>query len=111
MKTVSEFQLKLARVGEVEWYLLAIMERFLPLNRGAMTSKERMRRAIEFGSPDRIPHRFYDDITIINTVPCSWQPHESYYPYVHPYDVNFGGLALEQEKGHQVAEGNAHRRR
>jgi len=32
---VSEIQLRLARFTEIEWYLCALFEKFLPINRGA----------------------------------------------------------------------------
>lgn len=91
MMNVSEIQLWLARFTEIEWYLGALFERFLPINRSAQTSKERVRRAIEFRNPDRIPHRFFDTIAIINSTPISWQPPDGFYPYVHPYDVKYNG--------------------
>lgn len=88
---VSGFQLRLARMNETQWFIRAVIERLLPSRSGTMTSKERVKRAIEFNDPDRIPHRFYDIIPIINTTPLSWQPPDGYYPYVQTHDVQFGG--------------------
>ncbi len=85
-------------MNETQWFLRAIIERFLPLNSGTMTSKERVRRAIEFDNPDRIPHRYYDVIPIINTTPLSWQPPDGYYPYVQPHDVHFGGWRWDKRR-------------
>jgi hypothetical protein len=98
MASASRLQLTLSRFSEIEWYLRAMLERILPFGRGVMTSKERIKRAIEFKCPDRIPHRFYDDITIVNTAPRSWQPPEGFFPYVHPYDVNFGGWRWKKRR-------------
>ena len=97
-KKISGLQLGLARMNETQWFLRAIAERFLPLNGGRMTSRERVRRAIEFAHPDRIPHRYYDIIIIINTTPKNWQPPDGFYPYVQPHDVHFGGWRWKKRK-------------
>lgn len=54
-----------------------------------MTGRERMKRAIMFLGPDRIPHGFRDVFPLFNLPPMSWQPPEPYYPYVHPLAIKF----------------------
>ncbi len=49
-----------------------------------LTSKERVKRAIHFASPDRVPVSFKDVFPLFHIPPQSWQPPEPYYPYVHP---------------------------
>jgi len=97
-KKISGLQLGLARMNETQWFLRAIAERFIALNGGTMSSRERVRRAVEFAHPDRIPHRYYDIIIIINTTPRSWQPPDGFYPYVQPHDVHFGGWKWNRRK-------------
>jgi len=55
-----------------------------------MNSRERMRRAILFQGPDRVPHSFKDVFPLFQVEPASWQPEEPYYPYVHPMIVKYG---------------------
>ncbi|MBN2149990.1 MAG: hypothetical protein JW839_00960 [Candidatus Lokiarchaeota archaeon] len=59
-----------------------------------MNSRERVKRAIEFGRPDRVP---YYGLTLASDVmpmtiitPKSWQPEPPYMPYVDQLELTFG---------------------
>jgi len=54
-----------------------------------MTGRERMKRAILFLGPDRIPQSFSDVFPLFYVPPMSWQPPAPYYPYVHPVAIKF----------------------
>jgi uroporphyrinogen decarboxylase len=49
-----------------------------------MNGRERLKRAIEFKGPDRVPLPIWDLFPLFHLPPMSWQPEEPYYPYVHP---------------------------
>jgi uroporphyrinogen decarboxylase len=49
-----------------------------------MNGRERLKRAIEFKGPDRVPITIRDLFPLLHLPPMSWQPEEPYYPYVHP---------------------------
>ena len=52
-----------------------------------MTSRERMKKAIHFQGPDRVPITFKDLFPLFIIPPISWQPQEPYYPYIHPWMI------------------------
>ena len=52
-----------------------------------MTSRERMKKAIHFQGPDRVPISFKDLFPLFLIPPSSWQPQEPYYPYLHPWII------------------------
>jgi uroporphyrinogen decarboxylase len=60
-----------------------------------MTSRERVKRAIEFKGPDRVPiyrvNIFKSDVMTYFTLPSKyWEPAEPYYPYVYDEVIRFG---------------------
>ncbi len=60
-----------------------------------VTSRERVKRAIEFKSPDRVPifrvNIFKSDVMTYFTLPSRhWEPPEPYYPYVYEEVIRFG---------------------
>ncbi|MEX2756285.1 MAG: uroporphyrinogen decarboxylase family protein, partial [Candidatus Sigynarchaeota archaeon] len=59
-----------------------------------MNSRERVKRAIEFGKPDRIPYyglTLASDILPMTIItPRSWQPPPPYMPYVDQLELQFG---------------------
>lgn len=60
-----------------------------------MNSRERVKRAIEFKSPDRVPiyrvNIFKSDVMTYFTLPSkTWQPREPYFPYVYDEIIQFG---------------------
>ena len=52
-----------------------------------MTGRERMKRAIHFRGPDRVPVSFKDVFPLFMLPPESFQPPEPYYPYIHPWII------------------------
>ncbi|MHA1369512.1 MAG: uroporphyrinogen decarboxylase family protein [Promethearchaeota archaeon] len=58
-----------------------------------MNSFERVKRAIEFECPDRVPYFGIlksDLFPMFLLTPRSWQPPEPYMPYVHPLELRLG---------------------
>ncbi len=49
-----------------------------------MNGRERLKRAIHFQGPDRVPVSFKDVFPLFHIPPMSWQPPEPYLPYLHP---------------------------
>jgi hypothetical protein len=83
-KQIPGWQVQLAKLSHVKVLLRAMLEKFLRLRGRSMICRERVRRAIEFESPDRIPHQKRDFWFLFHVPPQTWQPPEGYYPYVHP---------------------------
>ncbi len=95
---ISPFQKRLTGLYPLRYAARAVLERFLPLTDGTMTSKERVTRAIELTGPDRVPHRHFDVYFLGSTPPVAWQPPEPYYPYVHPIQVKMGSWKWKKRK-------------
>ena len=55
-----------------------------------MTGKERMKKAIHFQCPDRIPISIEDALLLFMVPPQAWQPAAPYYPYVHQLIIRAG---------------------
>jgi hypothetical protein len=55
-----------------------------------VTGKERVRRAIEFAGPDKVPHQKRDYWFLVHVPPQSWQPPDGSYPYLHPLILQSG---------------------
>ncbi len=72
------------------------------MNGEKLTSRERVRRAIEFGGPDRVPiyrvNIFKSDVMTYFTLPSrDWEPAEPYYPYVYKEIMRFGLWRLRRK--------------
>ncbi len=78
----SRLDLELTRLEPVKVFTRALSERVFPP--GGMTGRERVRRAVEFEGPDRVPRQKRDFWFLFHVPPMSWQPPDGYYPYVHP---------------------------
>lgn len=61
-----------------------------------MEGRERLRRAIEFKNPDRIPINLDDVFPLLMVPPQSFQPKKPYYPYIHPAFVKLGFWKSEE---------------
>ncbi|MHA1793835.1 MAG: uroporphyrinogen decarboxylase family protein [Promethearchaeota archaeon] len=60
-----------------------------------MNSKERVKAAITFSSPDRVPYFGIlpwnsDVFPMLPLTPKSWQPKEPFMPYIHTLELKFG---------------------
>lgn len=78
-----------------------------------MRSKERVRRAVEFRDPDRVPicgTVFGDVFYLIQFPPRSWQPPAGYYPHVDPLARTLLQWRWKPERKFVVdADGTRHR--
>jgi len=83
MTKVSRLEIEITRLTPARVFLRAVKEKYIK-TRSEMPRKERVRRAIEFAGPDRIPHQRRDFWFLFHVPPAGWQPAEPYYPYVHP---------------------------
>jgi hypothetical protein len=74
-----------------------------------VNSRERVRRAIEFGRPDRVPIRFYDDLACSDIIIAGYTPGSAWHepaPHVDEWGCLWTTLdmTIGQVKGHPLAD-------
>lgn len=79
-------------------FLRAVAEKYFPARGGGMGRKERVKRAMEFRGPDRVPHQKKDFWFLFHVPAQTWQPPEPFYPYVHPWAVQTGAWKWKKRR-------------
>ena len=82
-RNVPKWQIELTKLSPVKIFLRGVKEKYFP-GHEPMSRRERVKRALEFRGPDRVPHQKKDFWFLFHVPPQTWQPAGDYYPYVHP---------------------------